>query len=91
MRLHLTRHVLDEIDQRRLKRAWVERVAMQPDWTEPSRWRAGVELRFGRVDEAGGRMLRVTTIDEQGVRVVITAHVDRKATQMVRNTDAHDL
>jgi hypothetical protein len=48
-------------------------------------------LRFGRIDEAGGKVLRVTTIDENEVRVVITAHFDRAATRTVRKTDAHDV
>jgi hypothetical protein len=38
-------------------------------------------LRSGRIDEAGGKVLRVTTIDENEVRVVITAHFDRAATR----------
>jgi hypothetical protein len=48
-------------------------------------------LRFGRIDEAGGKVLRVTTIDEDELWVVVTAHFDRKATRAVRKTDAHDL
>jgi hypothetical protein len=28
----------------------------------------GATLRFGRIDEAGGKVLRVTTIDENEVR-----------------------
>jgi hypothetical protein len=66
-------------------------VATAADWVESSRSRAGVILRFGRIDEAGGKVLRVTTIDEKGVRVVVTAHFDREATRTVRKTDAHDL
>jgi hypothetical protein len=50
-----------------------------------------VDLRFGRIAEAGGKVLRVTTVDEDGVRVVITAHFDRKATRAARKTDAHDV
>ena len=69
----------------------MERVATDPEWIEPSRGRAGVDLRFGRIAEAGGKVLRVTTVDEGGVRVVITAHFDRKATQAARKTDAHDV
>ena len=69
----------------------VERVASDPEWIEPSRWRTGVELRFGRIVEAGGKVLRVTTIDESGVRVIITAHFDRRATEAMRKSDAADV
>jgi hypothetical protein len=79
------------LSERRLERAWVERVATATEWVEPSRSRAGATLRFGRIDEAGGKVLRVTTIDENEVRVVVTAHFDRKATRAVRKTDADDL
>ena len=89
--LHLTRHLLDGLRERGLERGWVERVARSPDWIEPSRSRAAVSLRFGRIDEAGGKILRVTTIEEDGVRVVITAHFDRKATREARKTDAPHL
>ena len=91
IRLHLTRHVVAGLRERGLERAWVERVASAADWVKPSRSRAGVILRFGRISEAGGKVLRVTTIDENDVRVVVTAHFDRKATRTVRKTNAHDL
>ena len=91
MPLRLTRHVLDMIVERGLQRAWIERVAADAEWTEPSRSRHGIILRFGRIAAAGGKALRVTTRDEGGLRVVLTAHFDRKATQTVRKTDAHDL
>ena len=91
IRLHLTRHVLEGLSERRLERARVERVATAAEWVEPSRSRAGATLRFGRIDEAGDKVRRVTTIDENEVRVVVTAHFDRAATRGVRKTDAHDL
>ena len=83
--------MIDALGERGLERQWVERVATDPEWTEPSRARVGVDLRFGRIAEAGGKALRVTTVDEDGVRVVITAHFDRKATRAARKTDAHDV
>jgi hypothetical protein len=91
IRLHVTRHVMQGFSERRLERAWIEQVATSAEWVEPSRSRPGAMLRFGRIDEAGGKVLRVTTIDENEVRVVITAHFDRAATRTVRKTDAHDV
>jgi hypothetical protein len=58
------------------------RHAHEPEW---------IFVRFGRIAEAGGKVLRVTTIDDGDVRVVITAHFDRKATRAARKTDAHDV
>jgi hypothetical protein len=77
--LRLTRHALDEIASRSLERSWVERVALKPEWTQPSRRRPDVTLRFGRIQEASGKVLRVTTVGEGGTRVVLTAHFDRAA------------
>jgi len=56
-----------------------------------SRWRADVALRFGRIAEAGGKVLRVVTVDEKDTRIVITAHFDRKATRTERKADATDV
>ncbi len=84
IRLHLTQHVVQALSERRLERAWVERVATAAERVEPSRSRATAMARFGRIDEPGGKVLRVTTIDENEVRVVITAHFDRAATPAVR-------
>ncbi|MGH6945203.1 MAG: hypothetical protein ACREH6_13405 [Geminicoccaceae bacterium] len=89
--MRLTRHVLDEIAQRGLERTWVERVAVNPEWSDLSRRRSGVVLRFGRIAEARHKVLRVTTIDEGGVRIVLTAHFDRKATRARRKPDADGL
>ena len=91
LRLHLTGHVIGALGERGLERQRVERVAMDPEWIEPSRGRAGVDLGFGRIAAAGGKVLRVTTVDEGGVRVVIAAHVDRTAARTARKTDAHDV
>jgi hypothetical protein len=49
IRLRLTRHVLDMIVERGLERVWVERVAADAEWTEPSRQRQGVVLRLGKI------------------------------------------
>jgi hypothetical protein len=89
--LHLTRHLVDGLRERGLERVGLERIARDPRWIEPSPSRAGVRLRYGRIDEAGGKILRVTMIDEAGVRVVITAPFDRKATRGARRTDAPHL
>ncbi|MGH6944424.1 MAG: DUF4258 domain-containing protein, partial [Geminicoccaceae bacterium] len=56
--LRLTRHAVDMMVERGLERAWIERVATNPEWTEPSQRRQGVVLRFGRIAAAGGKVLR---------------------------------
>ena len=55
------------------------RGALEPGWTRSSRRRPEATLRFGRTDDAGGKILRVVPVDEGDVRVVLTAHFDRAA------------
>ena len=78
LKLVMTRHALDRITEHRLDRAWVERVAMSPEWTRPDP-RPGVVRHFGAVPELGGRVLRVAVADTDGERRVLSAHLDRGA------------
>lgn len=74
----LTRHALDRIAEHKLDRAWVERVAMRPEWTRPDP-RPNVVRHFGTIAELGGRVLRVAIVEIDGERRVLSAHVDRGA------------
>ena len=62
--------------ERGLSQSWVERVAAAPEWTEPDP-RVGVVRAFGRIAEAGGRVLRVAIVERGGTRVVLSAMFDR--------------
>lgn len=83
----MTRHAEEQIADRELERAWVERVAMSPEWTE-SDPRPGIVRHFGAVPEFGGRVLRVAVVQGSGWRRVLSAHFDRDAR---RPSDATDL
>ena len=77
----LTRHALiDRIQFYGLEIAWVERIARDPEWTEPDP-QPGVERRFGHVAEFGGRVLRVACVEEEDHIRVLSVHPDRNARQ----------
>jgi hypothetical protein len=78
MRLVMSDHVVHQAAERDLDLAWVKRVALRPDWTEPDSDPARVR-HFGVLPERGGRVLRVIVSDHGRERRVITAHLDRKA------------
>jgi hypothetical protein len=77
--VRLTRHALiDRIEVYGLDVAWVERIARDPEWTGPDP-QPGVERRFGRVAELGGRVLRVACVEEEDHIRVLSVHPDRNA------------
>jgi hypothetical protein len=78
LKLIITAHALDEIAKRRLDLAWVERVALCPEWIEPDP-QAGVIRHFGTIAEFGGRILRVPVADRGANRHVLSAFFDRTA------------
>lgn len=80
MRLVISDHATDQAAERGLDLAWVERIALHPDWTEPDTDPTRVR-HFGVVPELDGRVLRVIVSDTPAERRVITAHLDRKASR----------
>lgn len=75
----LTRHAEQKLEERGLKREWVERTIRKPLWVEPEPHDKPAERRFASIDEFGGRTLRVVCV-ETGTEVrVITAMFDRNA------------
>jgi hypothetical protein len=52
-RLVLTKHLLIRLAERKIPLAWVERVAVSPDRTEPDPRDPEVTRAFGRIEEAG--------------------------------------
>ena len=75
--LHFTLHALTAIGERGIQREWVARVVSKPEWTEPDAIQPEVQLAFGRIPEARGRILRVVYADSEGERRIITAFFDR--------------
>ncbi|CAL8980339.1 DUF4258 domain-containing protein [Rhodoplanes serenus] len=77
--VRFTRHAEDAILERELDRAWIESTVAEPEWVEGDPRRAGVERRFRRIPEFGGRVLRVACVEtEQDIRV-LTVFFDRNA------------
>jgi hypothetical protein len=79
--LVLTRHLLIRLAERQISLIWIERVAGSPDWTEPDPRDPEVTRAFGRIKEAGGRILRVADADRPDGRYVLTGHFDEKQTR----------
>jgi Domain of unknown function (DUF4258) len=75
----LTRHAELKLQERHLRLEWIERTARNPLWVEAEPADISAERRFGRIDEFGGRMLRVVCVETENVIRVITALFDRDA------------
>jgi len=77
--VRLTGHAAAQLARRGLRLDWVEATAREPEWRDPEPNQPDVERRFRRIDEAGGRILRVVCA-ETGTEIrVITAMFDRNA------------
>ena len=67
-----TRHAEQKLEERSLKREWIERTARNPHWIEPEPRDQSAERRFAKIDEFGGRVLRVVCVEtEDAIRVII--------------------
>lgn len=73
-----TRHASVKMEERGIRRAWVEAVARDPLWIEPEPRDMTAERRFGRVDSFGRRYLRVVYVETDQV-IRVTATFDRGA------------
>jgi uncharacterized DUF497 family protein len=77
--LLLTAHAEIRLRTRKIRPEWIEATSRDPDWTEPDPNDARLERRFRRIDEFGGRILRVVC-DETGDAIrVISVMLDRNA------------
>jgi hypothetical protein len=68
------RHVCERPDRRGIRRAWIERVIMQPE--AECVQSDGRIRRWGRISEAGGRWLRVVLLPDG--ETVHSAFFDRR-------------
>jgi hypothetical protein len=71
-----TKHATERLEQRQIEKVWVERVLENPDWVEPDPRNAKVRRAYGRIDEAGGMILRVVYTDVRDGRLIITQFFD---------------
>jgi hypothetical protein len=78
-KLLLTRHAETKLQERRLKLEWVERTVRNPLWIEPEPQDMTAERRFAKIEEFGGRTLRVVCVETENAVRVITALFDRDA------------
>ncbi len=77
--LVLTLHALDAAQEREIDRDWIERTALEPEWTAPDPRRHGVEQRFRSIPENGGRILRVACFETSAELRILTAFFGRDA------------
>lgn len=75
----LTRHVEIRMHERGLKLSWIEKTVREPLWTEPEPRDEAAERRFRKIEEFGGRVLRVVCVETDNTIRVITATFDRGA------------
>lgn len=78
-RIVLTNHARTAVTERTLDLAWVERTALQPEWTEPEPSDPTLERRFRAVPERDGRILRVVCGEDDATITIVTAFLDRRA------------
>jgi hypothetical protein len=77
--LILSVHMADELATRRLAIEWIALTVQSPDWTMPCPKDGSLTRSFRRIDEAGGRVLRVVHRPEGNDMLIVTAFLDRGA------------
>jgi hypothetical protein len=77
--VRLTRHARERVDAGEVWLSWIEAAILHPDRVAPDPRRPSVILSFKRIDEFGGRILRVARRPDDGHMLVITAFFDRGA------------
>lgn len=80
-KLILTRHAEVRLRERGLKWDWIEQAARNPLWIEPEPGDDSAERRFAKIDDFGGKILRVVCVETENAIRVITALFDRDARQ----------
>lgn len=77
MRITYGPHALDNLVDRALDKAWIERTVLDPDTTEPDPKHPERIRAYRPVPERDGRVLRVVYVpSDEGVHIV-TAFLDR--------------
>jgi hypothetical protein len=76
--VRFTRHAWLRMAQYALPERTVEAIVRTPEWSAPDA-APGVERRFGRSTELGGRTLRVVCVQEEDHIRVLSVFSDRDA------------
>jgi Domain of unknown function (DUF4258) len=79
MDYELTEHARESLRTRSVIRLeWIERVLTRPAGVEPDRVDPLLQHRLGRIDEYGGRVLRIVVNPSHTPVRVITVYFDRR-------------
>ena len=78
MEYYLTEHARDALAKRRIALEWLERTLATPEWVEKDAVDGRLEHRLARIEEFGGRVLRVIVNAHAAPPRVVTAYFDRK-------------
>ena len=73
----LTEHAQESIKERHIRLEWVDLAFSQPQWIEPDRVDSTLEHRMTRIDEYGGRVLRVIVNATRTPPRIVTVFFDR--------------
>jgi hypothetical protein len=68
------------MEKRRIRDAWLEQALTAPESTETDAVDPDLEHRLARIDEFGGRVLRVIVNHKRTPPCVVTAFFDRRRT-----------
>lgn len=78
MDYELTEHARESLRKRAvIRQEWLERALSQPEMVEPDKVDPELEHRLARIDEYGGRVLRVIVNTTQNPLRVVTVYFDR--------------
>lgn len=77
MDYELTEHARESVRKRSIQLAWLDRAIFQPQWVEADRTDLTLEHRLIRIDEYGGRVLRVILNTVRTPPRIVTVFFDR--------------
>jgi len=78
MDYHLTEHARDALRKRQIQLEWLEITLSKPEWTEKDQIDSDLEHRLMRIEEFGGRVLRVIVNTRATPPRVVTLYFDRR-------------
>jgi hypothetical protein len=78
MEYRLTGHARDALEKRQIQLEWLEKTLAAPEWTEKDMIDVELEHRLARIEEFGGRVLRVVVNAHAAPPRVVTAYFDRR-------------
>ena len=78
MDYRLTEHARDALEKRQIQLEWLEKTLSTPEWTEKDMVDDELEHRLARIEEFGGRVLRVIVNAYAVPPRIVTAYFDRR-------------